>query len=242
MQRADAVALLHRELGRVADLGDAVGERGRDRERGDLVDHVRDLVALDRRAVQRATRARAARRPARRTRSPVVRRARCRRPCVAARRRNPSRVGLQRHRLDHEVGAGRDRGGDHEERGRRRVAGHVELERLAARPARHAHGSAVDRRPARRARRASARCDRGSARATRSRSSPSAWRPGEHQRRLHLRARDRQLVAQCRAARRRGSTSGASVAVVAAVDAGAHRAQRLDDPAHRPLTAATRRR
>ena len=46
---ADAVALLHRELGRVADLGDAVGERGRDRERRDLVLHVGDLVAFDRR-------------------------------------------------------------------------------------------------------------------------------------------------------------------------------------------------
>ena len=49
LQRADAVALLHRELGRVADLGDAVGERGRDREHRDLVDD-RDLVARDRRA------------------------------------------------------------------------------------------------------------------------------------------------------------------------------------------------
>ena len=33
----DAVALLHPELGGVADLGDALGERGRDREHRDLV-------------------------------------------------------------------------------------------------------------------------------------------------------------------------------------------------------------
>ena len=40
----------------------------------------------------------------------------------------PGRV--QRQRLDREIGAGRDQRGDDEERGRRRIAGHLELERL----------------------------------------------------------------------------------------------------------------
>ena len=40
----DAIALLDPQLRRVVDLGDAVGERGRDREHGDLVLHERDLV------------------------------------------------------------------------------------------------------------------------------------------------------------------------------------------------------
>ena len=40
----------------------------------------------------------------------------------------PRRV--QRQRLDREIGARRDQRADHEERGRRRIAGHLELERL----------------------------------------------------------------------------------------------------------------
>ena len=115
------------ELGRVADLGDAVGERGRDRERGDLVDHVRDLVARDRRAVQlRRAHAQLADRFA-------ARLARRRELDVGAHALQhvdePDPGGVARHRLEHDVGTGRDRGRDHEERGRRRVAGHVELER-----------------------------------------------------------------------------------------------------------------
>ncbi len=49
----DPVALLHPELGGVADLGEALGERGGDRQRGDLVDHPGDLGPLDHGAVQR---------------------------------------------------------------------------------------------------------------------------------------------------------------------------------------------
>ena len=48
----DAVALLHRELGRVVDDGLAVGERGRDREHRQLVDDrlvARDVGAVERR-------------------------------------------------------------------------------------------------------------------------------------------------------------------------------------------------
>ena len=75
------------QLGRVAHLGDAVGERGRDRERGDLVD-VRDLVAVDRRRRAAARRARAGHRPARRSRSPGAVDLDVARPCAAARRRS----------------------------------------------------------------------------------------------------------------------------------------------------------
>ena len=50
---ADAIALLDDELGGVADVGDAVGERGGNRERRNLVDDVRDLVALDRGGAER---------------------------------------------------------------------------------------------------------------------------------------------------------------------------------------------
>ena len=49
----DAVALLDPQLAGVAELGDAVGERGGDRQRGDLVDHPRDGRTFDRGAVQR---------------------------------------------------------------------------------------------------------------------------------------------------------------------------------------------
>ena len=92
-KRPDAVALLHRELGRVADLGDAVGERGRDRERGHFVLHVRDLVARDRRRRERRRRARRGRRPARRTRSPVGTTSMSA-PMRRSTSTKPSRVGL----------------------------------------------------------------------------------------------------------------------------------------------------
>jgi len=36
---SDPIALLHPQLGRVADVGDAVGERGRDREHRNLILH-----------------------------------------------------------------------------------------------------------------------------------------------------------------------------------------------------------
>ena len=86
--------------------------------------------------------------------------------------------------------------GDHEERGRRRIARHVELERLGRAGARRApcRPSTVDR-----------RAERGehplgvvaaAARATRPRSSPSACSPASTQRGLHLRARDRQARAR----------------------------------------------
>ena len=63
---ADAVALLHRELGRVVNRRHALGERGRDREHRQLVDD--RLVARDLGAVQRRRHDRACRRPARRPR------------------------------------------------------------------------------------------------------------------------------------------------------------------------------
>jgi hypothetical protein len=46
LDRVDAVALLHAQLGDASDLGEPVRERGRNREHGDLVDH--PLVGLDR--------------------------------------------------------------------------------------------------------------------------------------------------------------------------------------------------
>ncbi len=76
-------------------------------------------------------------------------------------RRRTRPRGVARHRLDHEVGAGRDRGRHHEERGRRRIAGHVDRERV--RRARETRTAGRRPRSGRRTRRACARCDRGSA-------------------------------------------------------------------------------
>ena len=150
----------------------------------------------------------------------------------------PRRV--QRQRLDREIGTGRDERADHEERGRRRIARHLELRTARARRPAPARSS---RRPppARRARRACARCGRGSARATRSRSRP---RPGGRRASAPTSpARSRPAArAGCRAARAPRITSGAYVAVGAPVDRRAHRPQRFDDAPHRPLAAATRRR
>ena len=84
---------------------------------------------------------------------------------------------VERDVLDHELGAGRDRRRDHEERGRRRVARARRARTARARPAATRTVEAVDRRPARRARRACARCGRARRGRRRSRSCPSAWSP-----------------------------------------------------------------
>ena len=236
---ADAVALLDPQLGGVAELGDAVGERRRHRQRGDLVDHPRDLGALDRRAVQR------------RGGDPQL--ADRLAEALAGVGHLDGRAHAQQHVderdagrverdvLDHQLRTGGDGRGHHPERGRRRVAGHVELDR-----ARRAGGDAAPcaRRPGSPARRA-----RASIRSVWSRLAagsvisvvPVGLQPGEDERGLHLRAGDRERV------RRAHEVTAADDerrerAVGAAVEVRAHGAQRLRRPGPSGAAPANRRR
>ena len=190
LDRGDAVALLHPQLGGVADLGDPVGERGRHREHRDLVDH--PLVGLA--IVVRASGA--ASTPSAPTgspsRSPVgsasMRRAHAPEHVDEADAASGSGTRPRSRAREPGVIARRHR----EERRRRRVARHVELERPSARPPRRRSRAVVDP------------CDgapsapehalgvvAARARARRPRSCRRPGGPARSTRRLHLRARDR---------------------------------------------------
>ena len=142
----------------------------------------------------------------------------------------PGRV--DRHRLDRDVGTRRDQRRDDEERGRRRIARNLERERFG-RSGAHAHVATVDL-DGNTQRRQHAfaviatrrgRHDLGRARRLETR---------EHERRLHLRARDRQLVP--RPSELPAMDDERCVgAAGAAVDACPHGTQWLGHTAHRTL-------
>ena len=232
MHRADAVALLDGELLGIANLGDAVGERGRDRERRDFVLDVGDLVALDHRRRQCARTRPRAHRPARRS-APRSSRSRSSAPIRRSTSTNPKRVGIQRQRFDREIGAGRDQRADDEERSRRRISRDLELERFR-RALAHAHAAICRPRWARRARQASVRNDRDSPPVDWISVTPDACRPASISADFTCAlATGRSWCMPCSSPPR--ITMGANDAVVTTVERRTHRPQRTDHAAHRAL-------
>ena len=203
--RRDPVALLHPELGGVGDLGDAVGERGRDREHRDLVLDERDLVAADRRAAQWRGSDHVRSPTGSPSSSPVGTTSIARAHAAQhVDERDASRV--ERHPLDRDVGARRDRRGDAPEGRRRRIARHRELERRRrTRTDPHRRAVDLDRHAERREHAFGVVAAR---RRLGDHGDTVGLQPREHQRGLHLRARDRERELGARAATRPGSPAG----------------------------------
>ena len=131
------------------------------------------------------------------------------------------RVGLTPTPCEPQARAGQERRGDDERRGRGEVAGHVEPERLEPLGRPDLDPARLALRRARPPRGASARCGRGSATGSTTVGRPVRRRkPGEQDARLHLRARDRQLVPD--RAQRRAVDRRAAARPSVGLDAGAH--------------------
>ncbi len=223
VERGEPVALLHPQLRDGTELGDPLGERGRDGEGGHLVDEAlrdRDLGPVERRGLHGELPDRLAE-PLLTDGDADVR------PHAAQRVDEPEPGRVQPDVLDDELGAGRDGGGDDEERGGRDVAGHDELERGEP-AALHPDGGGTVA--------GHGGAERGeeplAVIAARGRlddlGDPVGLEAGEQQRGLHLPARVRELVA---AADERPAADGERrvLAVLAAVDVRAHGPQRRRD-------------
>ena len=138
----DPVRLLDPQLGGVAHLGVVVGRCHRDRQQRQLVDQVGDLAAIDRYRAQRP--AAADRHLADRLRAAHAGDAGLdlgAHPLEEPDQRQPGRV--QAHPGHRQLRVGMEGGGHQPGRCRRRVAGHLQLERLRLRRTGHGRHAAL---------------------------------------------------------------------------------------------------
>jgi len=227
--RGEAVGFLHPQLGDATHDGSAAGDGGGDEEGRELVDHVRhqrlrQLDAAQRRVAHHEVADRLAAAAAFVLDADV----RAHQPECVQQADTPR---VEADRAQAQLGARHEAGGDEKKRGRGEIRRHVDVDRMQGMAAFEPRvaGRKIDR-PAEGGEHALGvvagrmRLDHlGHA---------FGIEPGEQQRRLHLRARHRQFVAD--AVQAPAAVDDERRQAVPRVDACAHAGERLGDAAHRP--------